>query len=114
MQEGIFVNIRISPLAAARLKVLLHWEEDGENLAVRLVPLTSGCGSPSFALELTEVRPDDHVIWVEGVPFTCPESDQAWLNGIEMDWNRETGRFSIHHPHPPFDGNCCLPGQNPG
>ncbi len=74
------MNIRISPLAAARLNILLHWEGEGEHLAVRLVPLTSGCGTSSFTLELTEVRPDDLVIWAEGVPFTCPKSEKTWLN----------------------------------
>lgn len=107
------VNIQISPLAAARLKILLHWEEEDEQLAVRLVPLTCGCGTPSFALELTEVGSDDLLVWVEGIPFACSESEKTWLNGVEIDWSRQTGRFSIYHPDPPSHPDCCLPKPNP-
>ncbi|MBN2910605.1 hypothetical protein JQC72_13960 [Polycladomyces sp. WAk] len=63
------MDIQISPAAVARLKAILSQEEDGERLAVRVVPLTSGCGSPSFAIELTEARPGYLTVEKEGILF---------------------------------------------
>lgn len=102
------MNIQISPLAAARLKALLASEKDGNELAVRVVPLTSGCGSPSFALELTDICRGYEIAEAEGIRFTCPPAEKAWLDGIVIDFNRENGKFIIHHPRPPLT-DCRLP-----
>lgn len=100
------MDIHISPTAAARLTALLLQEPDGERLAVRVVPLTSGCSTPSFALELTEKQPNMLHLVVSGVPFTCLPSEKAWLDGIVIDWRKETDTFSLFHPHPPFTSPC--------
>jgi Fe-S cluster assembly iron-binding protein IscA len=105
------MNIYISPLAALRLKAILMQEEDGENLAVRVVPRTSGCGTPSFALELTEPIPGSFTVTAEGVPFTCPPLEKGWLDGIIIDINRENGKFIVHHPHPPAESGCPFPSD---
>jgi Fe-S cluster assembly iron-binding protein IscA len=104
----LFMDIRISPLAVARLKAILAQEEDGERLAVRVVPLTSGCGAPSFAIELTEVRPDYITVKKEGILFTCPPYEKEWMDGIHIDLNRENGKFSITHSRPPGGWGCNL------
>ncbi|OYD07474.1 hypothetical protein [Paludifilum halophilum] len=100
------MNIQIHPLAAARLRTLLSGEEGGEKLAVRIVPLTSGCNTPSFALELTEVLPGYVTTTAEGVPFTCPPAEKEWLDGIIIRLNRESGKFHLYHPHPPSLPDC--------
>ncbi|MFC4076347.1 iron-sulfur cluster biosynthesis family protein [Salinithrix halophila] len=103
------MNIRISPLAAARLRALLAAEETEEALLVRVVPLTSGCSTPSFALELTEARPGFRIVEAEGVPFTCPEEETDWLDGLVIELDRTSGKFSLLHPDPPFLSDCHLP-----
>jgi len=102
------MDIRISPTAVARLKAILSQEEDGERLAVRVVPLTSGCGSPSFAIELTEVRPGYLTVEKEGILFACPPYEKEWMDGIHIDLNRENGKFSITHSKPPGGWGCSL------
>jgi Fe-S cluster assembly iron-binding protein IscA len=105
------MDIRISPSAVAQLKRILSQEEDGERLAVRVVPLTSGCGSSAFAIELTEVRPGYITVEKEGILFTCPPYESQWMDGILIDLNRENGKFTILHPRPPREWVCNL-GRN--
>jgi Fe-S cluster assembly iron-binding protein IscA len=109
------MDIGLSDLAAARLKLLL-WQEqaEGERLAVKVVPLTSGCGLPAFALELTEIRPSDQTVEFKGVPFAWKPAESSWLDGIRIDWDRNTDKFSVWHPRPPHEIDCGLnkPGGN--
>ncbi|MDR6225953.1 hypothetical protein [Desmospora profundinema] len=105
------MDIQISRQAAARLTAILMQEPDADRLAVRVVPLTSGCSTPSFALELTEVNPGSYLTEAAGVPFTCPPAEKGWLDGIVIDWRKETDSFSIYHPSPPFSTLCPIPSQ---
>ncbi len=106
MQKGhILVNIQISELARATLKLYLLEEENDQPLAFQIVPLTSGCSTPSFALELTEVREDQNVIELHGIPFV-DQSRFDWLNGLVIDVDRSTGKLSIFHPNPSFPSEC--------
>ncbi|GGE09142.1 hypothetical protein GCM10011571_08100 [Marinithermofilum abyssi] len=103
------MDIQLSDLAAARLKALLLDEPDSDRLAVRVIPLTSGCSTPSFALELTDIREGYIVTEVKGISFACPPGETGWLDGIVIDLNRENGKFSIYHPDPPFLPDCSMP-----
>jgi Fe-S cluster assembly iron-binding protein IscA len=96
------MNIQLTPLAAVKLKLLLLQERENQNLAVHVVPLTTGCGSPSFALEITEASSQFQKVEILGVPFAWQTGEEAWLDGLVIDLNRETGRFVIYHPNPPF------------
>lgn len=99
------MNIQISELAIATLKLYLFEEEDGQPLAFQFVPLTSGCNTPSFALELIEVRENQNIVTLHGVPFV-DQSKFDWLHGLVIDLNRSTGKLSIYHPHLSFRSNC--------
>ncbi|PTM57598.1 hypothetical protein [Desmospora activa] len=103
------MNIHISQMAAARLTALLMQEPDADRLAIRVVPLTSGCSTPSFALEMTEVQPGMFQTKASEVPFTCLPHEKTWLDGIVIDWQKETNTFSVFHPHPPFTSACPTP-----
>ena len=103
------MNIRISNQAAARLHALLLEEPDQDKLSVRLVPLSTGCGTPSFALELTEVRPGFFTTETKGIRFSYSPEEKDWLDGIVIDWNRETHKFSIFHPEPLLSDDCPAP-----
>ncbi|WP_139179430.1 iron-sulfur cluster biosynthesis family protein [Lihuaxuella thermophila] len=102
------MNIQLSELAAIRLKLLISGERSPEPLAVRVVPLTSGCSAPSFALELTEILPEYETKTEKGIVFAWLPSESAWMDGLVIDLNRENGKFSIYHPHPPFMSDCQL------
>lgn len=100
----------ITPLAIAKLTYLLYQEQqEDERLAIRVIPLTSGCSTPSFALEITQPNPSWEQIEIEGILFAFPPKERAWLDGLFIDFNRETGKFSIYHPNPPFMSDCQLP-----
>ncbi|SDX12562.1 Fe-S cluster assembly iron-binding protein IscA [Marininema mesophilum] len=105
------MDIHISTHAAARLHALLAAETDGDQLAVRVVPLTSGCNTPSFALELTDILPEYIVTKAHGVSFTAPLSEVAWLTGIVINWDASRDKFSVFHPNPPHSSNCTLPNE---
>ncbi|SFJ47375.1 iron-sulfur cluster biosynthesis family protein [Thermoflavimicrobium dichotomicum] len=102
------MNIQLSPLAAAKLKLILMEENTEHPLAVRVIPLTSGCSTPSFAIELTEVRPEFETQAVEDIVFAWLPQEAAWMDGLVIDLNRENGKFSIYHPNPPFMSDCQL------
>jgi hypothetical protein len=88
-------------------------EPDSDQLAVRIVPLTSGCNTPSFALELTEVKPDFYQTTAAGVPFVCPPGEEGWLDGMVIEWRQETDSFCLFHPSPPHTSDCPLPKKEP-
>lgn len=102
------MNIQLSELAALKLKLLISQETSSEPLAVRVIPLTSGCSAPSFALELTEILPGYKTGTEKGVTFAWLPSEQAWIDGVVIDLNRENGKFSVYHPNPPFMSDCQL------
>lgn len=102
------MNIQLSDLAALKLKLLIYQEPSSVPLAVRIIPLTSGCSTPSFALELTEISPGYEMAVVKEITFAWPPSEAAWMDGLVIDLNRENGKFSIFHPHPPFISDCQL------
>jgi Fe-S cluster assembly iron-binding protein IscA len=103
------MNLLVTDLAAAKLRWLLL--QEGESLAVRVIPRTSGCGTASFALELTEIKPGFETAEIKGVLFAWSPSEEGWLNGLEIDLDRETGKFSLFHPRPPFSPDCPLPSK---
>lgn len=102
------MQIQLSLLAAMKLKILLSDESSETPLAVRVVPLTSGCSTPSLALELTEVLPHHESGEEQGITFVWEPSDRAWMDGLVIDLNRENGKFTIYHPYPPFESSCQL------
>ncbi|MFC7441936.1 hypothetical protein [Laceyella putida] len=100
------MKIEVSELALAKIKWLL-WQEQSETpLAIRVISLTSGCSTPSFALEITEPKSDFHTKEIEGVLFAWLPHDAKWMDGLVIDLNRENGKFSIYHPHPSFMSQC--------
>lgn len=106
------MNTTITPLAVAKLTYLLYQEKkNGEQLFFRVIPLTSGCGAPTFALEITEPRRDWIQIQIAGIPFAFPDEETIWMDGLVIDINRENGKFSIYHQNPPFFQNCQLPNS---
>ncbi|MBA4542767.1 MULTISPECIES: iron-sulfur cluster biosynthesis family protein [Thermoactinomyces] len=102
------MNINLSPRAAAKLHLLLYEEKKsgGHSLAVRIIPLTTGCNSLSFALEITEADARMETVSVNGVPFVWRGDEREWLDGVIIDLNPENGKFSIFHPHPPSMPEC--------
>lgn len=96
----------MSELALAKLKLILFQETGAQPLAFRIVPLTSGCSTPSFALELTEIGKHPLTDY-QGVPF-LDQSEHSWLDGLVIDLDRETGKLSIFHPNPSFLSDCGL------
>ncbi|MCS1350231.1 hypothetical protein [Mechercharimyces sp. CAU 1602] len=100
------MDILITPLAAARLQLLLRAEEESVPLAIRIVPLTSGCSSPSYAIEITEKQKAYKELCVQGVPLVWNPADEKQIKGIQIDLDRQTGNLTLFHPSPPRI-ECC-------
>lgn len=108
------IQMHISDLAAAKLQWLLYQEQNDASapLAVRLIPMTSGCNTPSFALELMEVQPDHPTHIENNILFTWETNERSWIDGLHIDLDRNTGKFIIAHTSPPLLDNCPLPVQS--
>jgi len=102
------MNIHLSDRAAFKLTCILHAEKSDKPLAIRVVPLTSGCHSASLALEITDLTPRFQTKEVKSVLFAWKPDEAGWLNGLEIDVNRETGKLELFHPHPPASLSCPL------
>lgn len=93
--------ITIAPHAAARLALMIAEEPDADKLGIRLVPTTTGCGSFTYSIAITEAQADDFVLDISGIRFFYQPREVERLKGIMIDCDRETGRLSIIHPGPP-------------
>lgn len=101
------MDFQITELASAKLKLILLQESDTKPLAFRIVPLTTGCSTPSFALELTEISKQQKIVKYQEIPF-LDQSENPWLDGLVIDLNRNSGKFIIYHPNPGFLSDCGL------
>ena len=100
--------INISPLAAARLSLLISQEPDADRLGIRLVRTTSGCGSQTIGIAITEAEPGDCIVQSNGIRVFYRDADAKQVNGLVIDCDEKTGRFSLFHPRP-LPTNCQLP-----
>jgi len=99
--------ITITPAAAARLSALIAQEQDADRLGIKIIATTSGCGSLAYSIAITEASRMDKSIDVSGIRLFYREEEKDMLNGIIVDFDPMTGRFSLAHPRPPQTG-CPL------
>ena len=92
--------ITITPHAAARLALLIAEETDADKLGIRLVPTTTGCGSYTYSIAITEEQTGDLVQEMHGIRIFYKTVDVETVTGTVIDCDAKTGRFSIHHPRP--------------
>ncbi|MGZ0052971.1 HesB/IscA family protein [Brevibacillus gelatini] len=92
--------ITITPQAAARLALMIAEEHDANELGIRLVPTTTGCGSFTYSIAITEAEKHDQVQVINEVRFFYKPQDVDKLVGTVIDCDPVTGRFSIRHPRP--------------
>lgn len=97
--------ITITSHAAARLSLLIAEEPDAEDLGIRLVPTTTGCGSFTYSIAITEAQSRDETWICSGIRLFYQPAEVATLMGIVIDCDPQTGRFSITHPRP-LSGDC--------
>jgi Fe-S cluster assembly iron-binding protein IscA len=105
------MEIKISEIAAAKLRLLLWEETTNVPLAIHIVLLTSGCNTPSFGIEVIEQKNQMKTKTVHEIPLVWYPDDEQWLVGITIDLNRENGKFIIDHPDPSQLSNCTRQPQ---
>ncbi|ATF12721.1 hypothetical protein HP398_28440 [Brevibacillus sp. HB1.4B] len=99
--------ITITPTAAVRLAQMIAEEADAEQLGIRLVPTTTGCGSYTYSIAITEADKYDIVQDISGIHFFYQTHEIDKLSGTVIDCDPATGRFSIFHPRP-MQTDCSL------
>ncbi|MGG4441974.1 HesB/IscA family protein [Brevibacillus fortis] len=99
--------ITITPTAAARLAQMIGEESDAEQLGIRLVPTTTGCGSYTYSIAITEAENQDLDQEISGIRFFYQTHEIDKLSGTVIDCDPATGRFSIFHPRP-MQTHCSL------
>lgn len=102
--------ITITPAAAARLAQMIAEESDAERLGIRLLPTTTGCGSYTYSIAITEADKYDFSQVISGIRFIYQTHEVDKLSGTVIDCDPATGRFSIFHPGP-FQTGCSLTHQ---
>lgn len=100
--------ITITPAASALLRRLLLAEPDVDQLGIKILVTTTGCSSYSFSIAMTEPSANDRETWIDGIRLLTQESEEAFLDGLIIDRNRENGRLQIFHPTQ-LQGGCSLP-----
>ncbi len=104
----ILMNIQLTDLAAAKLRLLLWEEKSTSPLAIHVALLTSGCNTPSFGLEVIEPKSNMERLTISNIPFVWYTEEITWLPGITIDLNRENGKFIIIHPDSSLLTNCTM------
>lgn len=99
--------ITITPTAAVRLAQMIAEESDAQQLGIRLVPTTTGCGSYSYSIAITEADKHDIAQNISGIHFFYQTHEIDKLSGTVIDCDPATGRFSISHPRP-MQTDCSL------
>ncbi|MBG9940760.1 iron-sulfur cluster biosynthesis family protein [Brevibacillus formosus] len=99
--------ITITPTAAVRLAQMIAEESDAEQLGIRLVPTTTGCGSYTYSIAITEADKHDLDQEISGIRFFYQTHEIDKLSGTVIDCDPATGRFSIFHPRP-MQTDCSL------
>ncbi|MED4751331.1 iron-sulfur cluster biosynthesis family protein [Brevibacillus choshinensis] len=92
--------IIITPHAAARLALLIAEEPDSDKLGIKLIPTTTGCGSFTYSIAITEAQMGDHELELCGIRFLYQDEEAEQLTGTIIDCDATNGRFSIIHPRP--------------
>ena len=92
--------ITITPHAAARLALMIAEERDADALGIKLVPTTTGCGSYTYSIAITERQPGDLVQEMFGIRIFYQEVDVEKITGTVIDCDVKSGRFSLLHPSP--------------
>ncbi|UED71162.1 iron-sulfur cluster biosynthesis family protein [Brevibacillus sp. HD3.3A] len=99
--------INITSQAAARLVLMIAEEHDADKLGIKLVPTTTGCGSFTYSIAITEADKRDQIEEINSIRFFYQPQDVDKLIGTVIDCDPVTGRFSIHHPRPQ-ENSCTL------
>jgi Fe-S cluster assembly iron-binding protein IscA len=105
--EGGLSVITITPTAAARLSALIAEEQDADRLGIKIIATTSGCGSYAYSIAITEAGRLDKSVDVTGIRLFYRDEEKDLLDGIVVDFDPVTGRFSLTHTRPP-QTNCPL------
>jgi len=90
----------ITPYAAARLSWMIAEEPDAENLGIRLIMTTTGCGSYTYSIAITEKDKSDQELEVSGIRLFYKNTEEDQIAGILIDCDAATNRFSIRHNRP--------------
>ena len=104
------MSLDISDLAAGKLHWLLYQEQQSEKhpLGVKIVSLTSGCNSPVYALEITEISPKLRQKEIKGIPFLWQAEEQDLIHGLKIDYDPAGGKFSLTRQNPPRMPDCPI------
>ncbi|EST56301.1 hypothetical protein T458_03015 [Brevibacillus panacihumi W25] len=90
----------ITPYAAARLSWMIADEPDADKLGIRLIMTTTGCGSYTYSIAITEKDESDRELDVRGIRLFYKHTEEDQLAGILIDCDAATNRFSISHSLP--------------
>ncbi len=90
MTVQVFDSASITMTEAAREHIRSHLGRRGKGQGIRLSVKTTGCSGLSYELEFVdEINPDDKVVDSEDVRLYVDSASLPYLNGTELDFERE-------------------------
>ncbi len=92
--------IKISDIAAGKLKELLAGQEDSEQ-ALRVAVKGGGCSGFQYSLALDKQKSDDHVFEHNGVAVVVDKSSMQFVFGSEVDFveGLQGAGFAVNNPN---------------
>lgn len=93
--------MKLTQSAIERLKALIHEHPEDPIVRVQVKDLDEQRLSFSITLE-DRVQPEDKVQIVDSLTVAVPNSSEARMEGITMDY-QEPGGFKFHHSENPND-----------
>lgn len=100
--------LTISEVAAERVKTFL--ENRGKGIGVRLGVKTSGCSGMAYVIEFVDEvnEAEDEIFECNGVKIICDKKSLVYLDGTEMDFQKEglNEGFTFNNPNEKDSCGC--------
>lgn len=92
--------ITMTETAAAQVRNQL--DKRGKGIGLRLGVKKSGCSGYAYVIDFADqVEADDHVYEMHGVKVVVNETNEKFLDGLELDYAREgiNSAFKFNNPN---------------
>lgn len=102
---AIPLNITVTDAARARMKTFL--DSRGKGIGIRLGVQTAGCSGMAYVIEFVdELEPGDQTLDVGGVNVVIGTKAAVYLNGINVDYQKEGLNEGFKFENPNATGEC--------
>jgi len=97
----------ISMTTAAAERVRAFLDNRGKGIGLRVGIKTTGCSGMAYVLEFVdELNPNDATFQVDGVTLVVDEKSLTFIDGTELDFQKEGLNEGFRFNNPNVKGEC--------